>query len=156
MSQLSDAALQVAISQIGQEEKPKGSNWGHPIQDYLLSVGINFPASWCAAFLYWCFDHAAGQLGQPNPVYKAGGVLAHWTNRAPKRIAATEEPEAGDIFIMDLGKGLGHTGIVESIAADGTLHTIEGNTNDTGSREGYEVARKKRTPQKPIIGYLRY
>ena len=44
---------------------------------------------------------------------------------------------------MDFGKGLGHTGFVERI--DGTsIHTIEGNTNDTGSREGYEVCRRIR------------
>jgi hypothetical protein len=44
---------------------------------------------------------------------------------------------------MDFGKGLGHTGFVERI--DGlSIHTIEGNTNDTGSREGYEVCRRIR------------
>jgi len=113
MSQLSDAALQVAISQIGQKEDPLGSNWGHPVQDYLHSVGISFPASWCMALMYWSFEQAAQELGVANPLYKTGGVLAQWAH-TPNNHVAVAKP--GDVFIMDLGKGLGHTGIVESIA----------------------------------------
>ena len=60
----------------------------------------------------------------------------------------------GDIFIQDHGGGLGHCGIVESLGI-GVVHTIDGNTNDTGSREGYEVIRKIR-PLHSIKGYLRY
>ena len=55
---------------------------------------------------------------------------------------------------MDFGNGLGHTGIIESIKED-ILYTIEGNTNDTGSREGYEVCRRTRK-KSAIKGYLRY
>jgi hypothetical protein len=47
---------------------------------------------------------------------------------------------------------LGHTGFVERI--DGTsIHTIEGNTNDTGSREGYEVCKRIRKMSQ-IKGYI--
>lgn len=163
MSQLSDAALQVAISQIGKEENPRGSNWGKtgdPVPMYLASVGINFPASWCMAFVYWCFITGRAtvvvkQAGYAFPI-ATGGVLDQWSHAFLHTQIDVASPQIGDIFIMDLGHGLGHTGIIESISADGTLHTIEGNTNDTGSREGYEVARKTRKPQKPIIGYLRY
>lgn len=155
MSELSEAAVSVAQSQVGQKESPLGSNWGHPVQDYLASVDIHFPASWCMAFIYWCFDHAAGQQGIGNPMAKTGGVLAQWANgKTSSKVLSS--PAAGDIFIMDLGKGLGHTGIVEKVNADGSISTIEGNTNDSGAREGIEVARKIRQNKSPIIGYLRY
>ncbi len=36
-----------------------------------------------------------------------------------------------------------HVGIVTE-AADGSFKTIEGNTNDEGSREGYEVCARNR------------
>lgn len=36
-----------------------------------------------------------------------------------------------------------HTGIVTAVSED-VFHTIEGNTNDTGSREGYEVCARTR------------
>lgn len=158
MATISELAVQTAITQLGQQEHPKGSNWGHPVQDYLHSVGLNFPASWCMAFLYWCFDHAAEQLSITNPLTKTAGVLAAWNsqNAAAHRISMAATPLPGDIFIMNLGHGMGHTGIVESVAPDGTLHTIEGNTNDTGSREGFEVERKVRHKTSPIIGFLRY
>lgn len=147
MSTLSLKALSVAKTQLGQQEKPLGSNWGHPVQDYLLSVGINFPASWCAAFVYWCYN----QVGGTNPLVKTGGVLNHWNNAVAKRV---KDPQPGDIFIMDFGKGLGHTGIVEKV--DQTfIYTVEGNSNDSGSREGIEVTRKQR-PRNKIKGYLRY
>lgn len=156
MNQIPEAALAVAISQVGQTEKPLGSNWGHPVQDYLLSVGINFPASWCMAFIYWCFLKASEEAGEATPLLKTGGVLHAWETADEAR-KIEDHPQAGDIFIMDLGKGLGHTGIVVSVSADGhVLQTVEGNTNDTGSREGIEVARKQRFNQRPIIGYLRY
>lgn len=151
---LGTSSLKVAITQLGQQEKPLGSNWGKPVQDYLASVGIGFPASWCMAFVYWCFqqnDYTNTPLGK-NPLVKTGGVLRAW-NEADKKYRVTE-PQPGDIFIMDFGKGLGHTGFVEK--TDGTfIYTIEGNSNDTGSREGIEVTRKQR-PIKKIKGFLRY
>ena len=45
---------------------------------------------------------------------------------------------SGSIFIMDHGEGRGHTGFVKSLA-DGRLGTVEGNSNDGGSREGTGV-----------------
>lgn len=147
MSTLSQKALKIAISQLGQQEKPLGSNWGVPVKKYLASVGINFPASWCMAFVYWCYN----QTGLPNPLVKTGGVLNAWNKATANRV---KTPEPGDIFIMDFGKGLGHTGIVEKVDAT-FIYTVEGNSNDSGSREGIEVTRKQR-PRNKIKGYLRY
>lgn len=143
-------AVKIATTQIGMSEKPLGSNWGKPVQDYLKSVSILFPASWCMAFVYWCFEQAS--KGAPNPLIKTGGVLMAW-NKADKKYKVTE-CQPGDIFIMDFGKGLGHTGIVEKVD-ENFIYTIEGNTNDSGSREGIMVCRKQR-PKKKIKGYLRY
>lgn len=133
--------LQTAILQIGVEEIPRGSNWGPDktkgVPAYLKSVGISFPASWCMAFVYWCVKQAM----PVNPLVRTGGVLRQWNEIDPKYKFKTPLP--GDIFIMDYGKGLGHTGFVESVEGS-KIHTIEGNTNDTGSREGYEVCRRVR------------
>ena len=154
MTELAQRALTVAITQIGQKEDPIGSNWGHPVKDYLASVGINFPASWCLAFVHWCYDTAAKQMGINNPLPKTGGVLHAW-ELADLSHKVTGTPQPGDIFIMDLGHGLGHTGFVE-LENGPIINNIEGNTNDTGSREGFEVCRRHRTITPIIIGYLRY
>jgi len=148
---LSSKALEVAKTQLGVEESPRGSNWGFSVQVYLKSVGITFPASWCMAFVYWCFNKAAKQLGIVNPLVKTGGVLAHYNRAKSYRVTS---PQVGDIFIMDFGNGFGHTGIIERIEGE-ILHTIEANTNDTGSREGYEVCYRTRHKSQ-VKGYLRY
>jgi hypothetical protein len=53
------------------------------------------------------------------------------------------EQLAGCIFLVQKGGSWGHTGIVISAEED-VFHTIEGNTNDSGSSEGYEVCRRIR------------
>jgi len=145
---LGTKALAVAQTQIGKAEKPLGSNWGEPVKSYLKSVGIDFPAAWCMAFVYWCFQ----QVDKNCPLIRTGGVLAAW-NKADRKHRVTD-PKPGDIFIMNYGRGLGHTGIVVKTDAN-FIYTIEGNTNDSGSREGVMVCYKQR-PKKKITGYLRY
>jgi len=137
-----DRLLSIARSQVGNQEIPKGSNWGKHVQKYLASVGITFPTSWCMAYVYWCVTEACKELRMVNPMIKTGGVLRQW-NEIDKAYKS-DKPKRGSIFIMDYGKGLGHTGIVENVNADGTISTIEGNTNDEGSRDGYEVCRRTR------------
>lgn len=141
---LAAEALAAATTQIGVQEQPKGSNSGRHVDLYLKSVGLKPGYSWCMAFVYWCVSAAAASLGLKNPLVKTGGVLDQW-NRNKLRLlpARSSAVKPGDIFIMDLGKGLGHTGFVERITG-GLVHTIEGNTNDEGSREGYEVCRRER------------
>lgn len=149
---MKDKILAIAKSQVGLQEIPKGSNWGEHVKKYLSSVGINFPASWCMAFVYWCYRESARELNVINPLFKTGGVLSQWnkTNVLKKRTV----PERGDIFIMDFGGGLGHTGIVTKVEGP-NIHTIEGNSNDEGSREGFEVCERVR-PIKSMKGFIRY
>jgi hypothetical protein len=152
ISQIPNLVIAIAQKEVGNEEIPRGSNWGVNVQKYLASVGINFPASWCMAFVYWCFDEAYKSQNMQNPLVKTGGVMHAWEVTATGHRASPPQP--GDIFIMDFGQGLGHTGIVVSV--DGpNLHTIEGNTNDTGSREGFEVCQKVRHIS-GMKGFLRF
>src|SRR6478609_10862317 len=90
--------LTVAAGEIGKQEVPRGSNWGPDVQKYLDSVGINFPASWCMAFVHWCFDEACKQLCVDNPLYRSGGVLSTWTHTDLSH--RTTKPQPGDIFIF--------------------------------------------------------
>jgi hypothetical protein len=138
-----------AKSQIGVMEKPPGSNRGPEVDEYVRRVGLD-PAgqfAWCAAFVYFCFDQAALSLSRGNPVIRTGGVLDHWakagTRGVPRILAskAVQNPalvRPGQIFVIDTGGGAGHTGLVVGVTA-GKLVTIEGNTNDGGSREGVGV-----------------
>jgi hypothetical protein len=147
---LAQKTLEIAIAQIGVEEIPKYTNSGPEVEIYLKSVGLGKGYSWCMAFIYWCTQNASRQTAIKNPLKKTGGVLDQYNSRP---FLVQSIPKAGDIFILDLGKGLGHTGIVEKVTGD-IIHTIEGNTNDIGSREGYKVCRRKRDI-KTIKGFLR-
>ncbi|NHM08191.1 CHAP domain-containing protein [Flavobacterium sp. CYK-4] len=141
--------LEIANSQIGVVEQPAHSNRGPEVDLYLKAVGLN-PKSgnypWCAAFVYWCFEQAAKELGKTNPLVKTAGVLDHWNRTKGIKISTSvalsdlSKIQPGSIFIMDFGKGQGHTGIVESVG-NGYITTIEGNTNNDNSREGYGVFR---------------
>jgi hypothetical protein len=140
-------ALDIARSQIGVTEKPPGSNSGPEVTAYQSRTGIPTGLPWCMAFVYWCYDEASKKQNKKNPLIKTGGVLAHWNKAACKKISAEEAIQnpglikPGQIFMMSFGKGTGHTGLVEKVEG-GILTTIEGNTNDGGSREGIGVFRR--------------
>jgi peptidoglycan hydrolase-like protein with peptidoglycan-binding domain len=149
-SDLVTSAVAIATSQLGVLEQPLGSNRGPQIEQYQEAAGIDKGEAWCAAFTYWCFQRAADSLQRINPVIKTGSVVRHWDLARQKGIpvvmtsAARQDPELlkpGMIFIMATGGGTGHTGIVEKVIG-GRLVTIEGNTNDNGSREGIGVFRR--------------
>jgi hypothetical protein len=132
-------ALSIAKSQLGNSEVPKGSNKGPHIKKYLNSVGLDEGYAWCMGFVYWCVNEASKEMNVPNPLVKTAGVLNQW-NKVNKAMKVSR-PMPGDIFIMDFGKGAGHTGFVTKVVGE-RFETIEGNSNDEGSREGYEVCRK--------------
>lgn len=137
-------ALYYARTQIGISEEPKGSNWGSRVAEYLRAAGYGSPQPWCAAFVYWCFQQAASELGVKNPVPKTGYCPTLYAG-----LQQRQRPAAGDLFFVhskSLGR-LSHVGFVEAVG-ESIVQTIEGNTNDEGDREGYEVCRRKREKAK--------
>ena len=131
-------ALQIAQAQVGVREVPQNS--GPAVETFLASVGLGPGFSWCMAFVYWCVDQAARGLGIQNPLVRTGGCLRQWNETILKK---SDTPKAGDIFIMDLGGGNGHTGIVLAVRGD-TIDTVEGNTNNDGSANGDGVYQRTR------------
>jgi hypothetical protein len=150
---LQQLALEVAFSQLGVHEDAGNKNTGPQVEKYLAAVGLPPGNPWCMAFVYWCFLQAAERMGRIIPLYKTGSVQLQYKQRKDKFRALSPQP--GDVFIMLMKNGTGHTGIVEKVNDNGTIDTIEGNTNDEGSREGYEVCRRTRQ-ESSIAGYLRF
>lgn len=168
-SPLLKAVLEKAASQVGVLEQPKNSNSGRAVNEYLRRVGvpIELPAEqkpWCCAFVYWCFDEAARAAGGSNPMVRTAGCLDHWSraeSHHARRIAASravDDPALvapGMIFVIDYGAGRGHTGLVEQVAG-GILHTIEGNTDASRTREGGGVYRLARKTVDVNTGFIDY
>jgi len=150
---LAERALEIALSQEGVSESPKGSNGGPEVNQYLRSVGLGPGYAWCMAFVYWCVNKAAIELMVKNQLVKTGGVMYQYrTTKLRLLPVRSKSVRPGDIFIMEFPGGKGHTGFIINIK-NGIAKTIEGNTNDDGSREGYEVAIRERpvTAFKAII-----
>jgi hypothetical protein len=170
---LREHALTVALAHLGVSEEPPGSNRGPEVDAFLRSVGLDpkrgsYP--WCAAFCYFCFSRAADLIEVPNPLPRTAGVLDHWNKAkvspsAPiilLTLKAQAEPSLvlpGSLFIQDFGRGKGHIGFVERIertAAGWVCHTVEGNPNEAGQREGVAVMRRTRPLKSINRGFLIY
>lgn len=144
LSTLFAKVMDTARKEIDTMEDPIGSNSGPRINQYLKSVGLDPGFFWCAAFVYWCYNESCLQLGRPNPLLKTAGCMEHWNRTTGKKIPKSEAEnnpslvKAGQIFIINHGKGAGHTGLVERVDG-GSIFTIEGNSNNDGSRNGIGV-----------------
>lgn len=103
---------------------------------------------WCAGFVRFVVEQAAERMEQAPPfkistscdriakVAKEAGRFQHGRGK--------EHPFPGDIFLKrKTANDWVHTGIVTGVY-DEYFTSIEGNTNDEGSREGYKVCERLR------------
>lgn len=154
-TELATRVLQIARREIGVLEQPLGTNRGPRVDEYIRAAGLNPAAgsfAWCVCFIFFCYKEAAAALGRPNPMIRTAGVLDLWNKAgqqgAPRvtNLKAKNNPSLvrpGQIFVIDTppAGGGGHAGLVEQVIG-GKLVTIEGNTNDSGGREGIGVFRR--------------
>jgi hypothetical protein len=144
---------EVAARYVGVEEQPRGSNRGAYIDAFLRFVGLPPGNPWCTAFVSFAVHKAAEELGTTTDFPKTGWTptLFSWAQRQNRLITSAEintgvKPQEGWIalfYFPALGR-VAHSGIVVKRLPLGAVVTIEGNTNDDGSREGYKVARRVR------------
>jgi hypothetical protein len=127
-----------------------GQNKGPWVRLYMKgNDGEAWP--WCAGFVSFILKQACDTLGVPLPI---------GTSFSCDTLAANAKTKG--IFLKGANTGNGnritpgsffldrrtstdwtHAGIITG-TQNGVFHTIEGNTNDEGSREGYEVCRRTR------------
>lgn len=110
--------------------------------------------AWCMGFVQTILDQAFSTLNQsftsimPH-TYSCDvvGMKGIDNKKLIRNINLKENPDLiqpGDIFlVVKSPRDWIHTGIITGLDND-TFHTIEGNTNDEGSREGFEVCRRIR------------
>jgi len=144
-----------AQSHLAAQARELGCNQGPWVRAYMDGQeGKDFP--WCAGFVQTIFDLACSAVGfkftevMPRTFScDTIGLFALSQNRLiPQAQIAKrfKEIAPGDVFLVKHPKNnldWTHTGLIES-KGKGYLITIEGNTNDEGSREGYEVCRRRR------------
>lgn len=156
---LADLVVAYALRHLKQHPREVGGqNKGPWVRLYMKGKqGDNYP--WCAGFVSFLLHQAADTLGTKPPFSSTFScdVLAGFGKRT-KRFVSEKEIVSGSTPIENLSPGSiflvrkrpgdwTHTGIVLAFHSD-HIATIEGNTNDSGSREGYEVCQRVRGYEK--------
>ena len=164
----------IAKREVGVLEEPKNSNLGHRVEQYQRSVGEWCVGhAWCSCFVYWVCKTAANQFNAPTAVRKTGRALAHYYHAPGDNILWHEHDDyhfvqPGNLFIQAakphqltgtrdrlISKAPGHIGIVTSeVDPKGFFHTVEGNTDASGSREGGGVYERTRHVSENIVGFV--
>ncbi len=158
-----DAVRSIALAHL--DEHPRevgGQNRGPWVRLYCDGKeGNDYP--WCAGFATYVVRQAkvigpaatrtlsCDVLAAAHQ--KAGTLIAQAT---PASVMASVTP--GSVFFVVNANNKAdrnHVGIVTKVAPDGSwIHTVEGNTNDEGSREGYEVCSRTRAVGKLDFGII--
>jgi CHAP domain len=128
-------ALAAAQSQVGVAEQPPGSNDGPQIAQYRTATAGSGVGPWCAYFTSWAAAQAGVPLGEAGQGFGSVSALYAWAQRTGRATPAGPgvRPNPGDLIVW----GGRHIGIVESVDADGSIHTIEGNSSNAVSRRTY-------------------
>jgi hypothetical protein len=128
-------ALAAAQSQVGVAEQPPGSNDSPQIAQNRTATTGSGVGPWCAYFVSWAAAQAGTPLGEAGQGFGSVSAVYDWAQRTGKATPAGTgvRPNAGDLIVW----GGEHIGIVESVDADGSIHTIEGNSSNAVSRRTY-------------------
>jgi hypothetical protein len=121
-----------------------GNNMGPWVR--LFSGGTQGKAvKWCGYF----GRHVARQAGHPwaERISPNCDVIAKNAHEDARMRPSGERPVSGDLFlcykVVGQRRDYYHVGVVDEVAAE-AFSTVEGNSNDDGSADGHEVARRWR------------
>lgn len=133
---------EIYLSQVGVREAT-GRNDGPEVEMYLQHVGKNKGLAWCSAFVAWCLSEAEIK----HTVNAWSPTSENRRNFIYRNKQFVEEPEPGDVFTIYYTKlkRIGHTGFYHKNQNENIIVTVEGNTNEAGSREGDGVYKKYRS-----------
>jgi CHAP domain len=127
------AALAFAQAEVGQAEQPPGSNDSPRIAQYRQATAGSGVGPWCAYFVSWAARQAGVPLGDQGQGFGRVDDVWGWAERTGRATpAAGAQPQPGDLIVWDE-----HIGIVESVGADGSINTVEGNSSDRVSKRTY-------------------
>jgi hypothetical protein len=127
------AVLNAVRNEVGVTEQPPGSNDAPRIAQYRQATVGSGVGPWCAYFTSWAAREAGVPLGDAGQGFGRVDDVWAWAERSGKAIpAAGAQPQPGDLIVWDE-----HIGVVESVGADGSVNTIEGNSSDSVARRSY-------------------
>lgn len=149
---LAPEIVRIASAEIGVEEV-NSTNCGPRVDEYKAATWLDPKKGWpwCAAFICWVVREAMTAAGIPEtktfkrPRTAGAWDLENWS-LAQDLSTWTRKPHRGDILPGDIVVfTFSHVGFaVGKPDKNGYVLTVEGNTDQAGSREGGGVFRKRR------------
>jgi hypothetical protein len=115
-----------------------GNNRGYWPDTFALRGKSPVGSPWCALAVWYCLLEAGNRDGPRMP-----GRVAEWATWAKETGRLVRRPRRGNLAYWLNSNGTGHIGFVLKTLGP-FVWTIEGNTNDGGSREGDRMLRKVR------------
>lgn len=139
-----------ALSAVGVREVGK-DNHGEQVARYLKATGLGQGYPWCAAFQAYnghgaLLDPITSKSSWPLPMTAACSQLGDF---AEQHNVLYTTPAVGDLMLFweyvasEKRSRFAHVGLVVALATAKVI-TVEGNTNDDGSRNGWGVLLKQR------------
>jgi hypothetical protein len=151
------ALIATATAEANKGVREVGKNAGPDVEKYLHCLGMTKGSPWCAAFVSWCVMTSRGLAKPPKWCSGSAVSLFQMSGKNAVKVTPVDADYKSKVkpgYIWSRAKDAtaaaaarkgswcqGHTGIVVAVDAIG-FHTIEGNTNAAGSREGDGVYRK--------------
>ena len=154
MKPLQAAIVMRAIDEIGVRESPRNSNRGDRVDLYKAATNLDPKQAWpwCAAFVCFIVRESLTKCGIAQtatfkrPTTAGAWDFIRWSKEQDNSTSTLVSPKAkdiqpGDVIVFKFS----HIGIATSAAnTTGEFQTVEGNTDENGSREGGGVYSKKR------------
>lgn len=148
-----EKVIQLARVELGYHEGRSGGHWNND-NKFAGQMGWANHQAWCATFVCSRFK-AAGLLSLITTPSPGCDPLSVGFKRARRW---SEYPAIGAVVFFGIPSDLSHVGIVEAYDDD-FIWTIEGNTNESGAREGDGVYAKRHLRRDARVvgyGYLAY
>jgi hypothetical protein len=121
-------------------------------ENLMINNGFKKGYAWCSIFIKSVLSQRVSDknIGTLNKLFNpsVNGTFNNIRNAKDSnyKVVTEKDLKVGSIvFYTNDDNSAGHIVIVKTINKDGTFTTVEGNSNDKGDREGYEVVSKTRT-----------
>jgi hypothetical protein len=141
-----------AQADVGVAMETEGEDNGPRVREILAHVNLGGGNAWCASAVTWWWDTAGAER---MPTIDNPAWVPNWIAWGKKNGQWSNTPVVGAAIVYDWPnrpQQVGdHIGIVKSIAADGQVTTIEGNTFGSDGKQGcYE----KKAHMNCVTGYI--
>lgn len=136
-----------------------GNNNGPMVKLIQETIGGADREPWCMSFVQTCLAYAELKTGVRSPIFASEHCMTVWRTTPFSQRVKTSPLKYAIVIWQSEGSDSGHTGVVLEVLIHKHFTTVEGNTGDSGGRDGDGVYYKKRdwirNGRLKKVGYLK-